>query len=547
MVSARDDESPLQESTDVSGGYPGTVGDDQDDRSEAAAVVATADRSDAGQGVDPDLFRRLVSSVRDYAIFALDPTGHIMTWNEGAQQIKGYEPSEIIGKHFSVFYPPERVAEGFPEYELRSAAATGRFEDEGWRLRKDGSRFWASVVITALRDDVGKLIGFAKVTRDLTERRAAEEELRLNEERFRLIVQTVRDYAIFMLDPSGYIATWNAGAERINGYEANEVIGKHFSIFYPPEDREWDKPAWELREATRDGRFEDEGVRVRKDGSRFWANVVITALRDADGRLVGFAKVTRDLTERRAAEQRSVDDARRIAAAEAANRVKSEFLTVMSHELRTPLNAIGGYGDLLEMGVAGPVTDQQREYLERIRSSKQHLLGLINDVLNYSRIEAGQTQYQMGDVSLKDVVQSTVLMITPQAAAKRIEVAVADPGGDLTAWADRFKVDQIMLNLLSNAVKFTPEGGRIQVGFIPRAGKPALTVTDTGPGIEPDKWSAVFEPFVQLERSFKNPQDGTGLGLAISRDLARGMGGDLFVESPPGEGATFTLVLRSAG
>jgi PAS domain S-box-containing protein len=544
MAPARDDDSPLQDSADLSGAYPDKVGHAH---AKAVAVAMTAEHPDAGQDVAPELFRRLVSSVRDYAIFALDPTGHIMTWNEGAERIKGYAASEIIGKHFSVFYPSDKVAEGFPDYELRTAAAQGRFEDEGWRIRKDGSRFWASVIITALRDDDEQLIGFAKVTRDLTERRAAEEELRLSEERFRLIVQTVRDYAIFMLDPSGLIATWNAGAERINGYEGNEIIGRHFSIFYPPEDREWDKPAWELREATRDGRFEDEGWRVRKDGTRFWSNVVITALRDHDGRLVGFAKVTRDLTERRAAEQRSVDDARRIAAAEAANRVKAEFLTVMSHELRTPLNAIGGYSDLLEMGVAGPVTEQQREYLERIRTSKQHLLGLINDVLNYSRIEAGQTQYQMGDVSLKEVVQSTVLMVTPQATAKHIAVVVADSGADLTAWADRFKVDQIMLNLLSNAVKFTPEGGRIQVGFMPRAGKPSLTVTDTGPGIEPEKWSAIFEPFVQLERSFKNPQEGTGLGLAISRDLARGMGGDLFVESPRGRGATFTLVLRPAG
>ena len=541
MVPPRDDRSPSQASVDLPGNYPDKVGQSN---AKAGSFVATAEHPDSMPEVGPDLFRRLVSSVRDYAIFALDSTGHVMTWNEGAQRIKGYAPNEIIGKHFSIFYPQERIDEGFPDYELRSAAATGRFEDEGWRIRKDGSRFWASVIITALRDDAGQLIGFAKVTRDLTERRRAEEEMRLSEERFRLIVQTVRDYAIFMLDPTGHIATWNAGAERIKGYHADEIIGKHFSIFYPPEDREWDKPAWELREATREGRFEDEGWRVRKDGSRFWANVVITALRDADNRLVGFAKVTRDLTERRAAEQRSVDDARRIASAEAANHVKSEFLTVMSHELRTPLNAIGGYSDLLEMGVAGPVTQQQREYLERIRTSKQHLLGLINDVLNYSRIEAGRTQYQMADVSLRDVVRSTALMVTPQAAAKKITLAIADAAADVTAWADRFKVDQIMLNLLSNAVKFTPEGGRIEVAYQPRGVKPSITVTDTGPGIEPEKWLAIFEPFVQLERSFKNPQEGTGLGLAISRDLARGMGGDLFVESPPGQGATFTLILR---
>jgi signal transduction histidine kinase len=218
----------------------------------------------------------------------------------------------------------------------------------------------------------------------------------------------------------------------------------------------------------------------------------------------------------------------------------------MSHELRTPLNAIGGYTDLLEMGVAGSVTPQQHEYLDRIRTSKQHLLGLINDVLNYSRIEAGQANYQMEGISLKEVVEGTVLMVTPQAVAKKIDLSIVEPVVDITAWADRFKVDQIMLNLLSNAVKFTPEGGRIEVAYKLRGDRPSISVADSGPGIEPDKWAMIFEPFVQLERSFKNPQEGTGLGLAISRDLARGMGGDLFVESPPDHGATFTLILRES-
>jgi PAS domain S-box-containing protein len=247
-----------------------------------------------------ELYRLLVESVDDYAIFALDETGHILSWNAGAQRIKGYTADEAIGKHFSIFYPPEKIAEGFPEFELREAARVGRFEDEGWRIRKDGSRFWANVVITALRDPAGHLVGFAKVTRDLTERRLAEEELRESEERFRLLVHGVRDYAIFMLDPTGHIATWNAGAERIKGYTDSEIIGKHFSIFYTPEDLESGKPARELEIATRTGVYEEEGWRVRKDGTRFWANVVITALRKPNGSLAGFAKVTRDLTERRA-------------------------------------------------------------------------------------------------------------------------------------------------------------------------------------------------------------------------------------------------------
>src|SRR4051812_46828084 len=226
-----------------------------------------------------ELHRLLVQSVDDYAIFALDPEGYILSWNAGAQRFKGYTAEEIIGKHFSIFYPREKVEEHFPDYELKEAARVGRFEDEGWRIRKDGSRFWANVVITALHDPSGALVGYAKVTRDLTERRMAEEALRESEERFRLLVQSVRDYAIFMLDPTGHITTWNTGAERIKGYTAGEIIGKHFSIFYTQEDLDNGKPPRELEIATRTGVYEEEGWRLRKDGSRFWANVVITAVR----------------------------------------------------------------------------------------------------------------------------------------------------------------------------------------------------------------------------------------------------------------------------
>ncbi|MGK3201759.1 PAS domain-containing sensor histidine kinase [Amycolatopsis sp. MEPSY49] len=250
-----------------------------------------------------DRLRLLVRSVQDYAIFLLDPEGRIASWNAGAERIKGWTAEEIIGQHFSVFYPPEDVAAGKPAWELETAAREGRLEDEGWRVRKDGTRFWANVVITALFDDKHRLEGFGKVTRDMTERRAAEDALRESEERFRLLVQNVQDYGIFMLDPGGHISSWNAGAERIKGWAAEEIIGQHFSVFYPPEDVAAGKPAWELETAAREGRLEDEGWRVRKDGTRFWANVVITALFDDKHRLQGFGKVTRDMTERRNAEQ----------------------------------------------------------------------------------------------------------------------------------------------------------------------------------------------------------------------------------------------------
>ncbi|MDA0168554.1 PAS domain S-box protein [Solirubrobacter taibaiensis] len=257
--------------------------------------------------------RLLVDSQPDYAIFLLDPSGHVQTWNDGARRLKGYQADEIIGRHFSAFYPEEDVQAGVPERILDNARSTGRHESEGWRIRKDGSRFWADVVITALREDDGTLVGFGKVTRDLTSRQLATEQMRAGAaelrvanaelEQFRLLVTSVRDYAIFVLDVTGRIRTWNPGAERIKGYRADEVIGRHFELFYTDDARARRHPDHELQVAAHEGRFEEEGWRVRKDGTLFWANVVITALRDARDGLVGYAKVTRDLTERRKAQQ----------------------------------------------------------------------------------------------------------------------------------------------------------------------------------------------------------------------------------------------------
>jgi PAS domain S-box-containing protein len=360
---------------------------------------------------------------------------------------------------------------------------------------------------------------------------------------YQLMVESVRDYAIFLLDPNGYIASWNRGAERIKGYTADEIIGRHFSTFYGPEDLAAGKPAWELEMAARDGRFEDEGFRLRKDGTKLWANVIITAVRDDDGTLLGFAKVTRDLTERRANEQRAVADARRLAAAETANVAKSEFLTAMSHELRTPLNAIGGYTDLLTLGLGGPVTPQQLEYLERIQRSQQHLMGIITDLLNFSRIEAGQISYDVGPILLSSVFESVIALVEPQALARSIALKSEPSEPNLSVMADRSKVDQIVLNLLSNAIKFTGTGGTITLSTAFTDHTASILVVDTGRGIPVDKLEAIFEPFVQLGRSLSSAHEGTGLGLAISRDLARAMKGDLTATSVEGAGSTFKLTL----
>ena len=391
---------------------------------------------------------------------------------------------------------------------------------------------------------------------------------------YRLLVDRVRDYAIFALDPAGYILSWNIGAERLKGYSATEIIGKHFSIFYPPEDVKAGKLEYELSVATNKGEYEEEGWRLRKDGSPFWANVLITAIRDEDGVLLGFAKVTRDLTERRAADARAIQDARRMAAqeaareaaelraqelrslavelerrrgeAEAANRTKGEFLAAMSHELRTPLNAIGGYAQLLQLEVGGPLTEQQQEHLDRIQRSQQHLLGIINDILNFSRIEAGQIAYDIHPVVAMEVIDAVVPMILPQAEAKRLQLRTGNCPSDVRMAADGSKVEQILINLLSNAVKFTPDGGVIMVTCGSAEAQVWIEVRDTGIGIPADQLENIFAPFVQVGRSLASPKEGTGLGLAISRDLARALGGDLTVESREGEGAAFRLTLPAA-
>lgn len=360
---------------------------------------------------------------------------------------------------------------------------------------------------------------------------------------YQLMVDSVRDYAIFMLDTNGHVASWNKGAQRIKGYTAEEIIGRHFSTFYPTEDNAADKPAMELKIATRQGRFEDEGIRIRKDGTPFWANVVITSVRDTDGTLIGFAKVTRDLTERRAAQEKAVADARRIAESEASNASKSEFLAAMSHELRTPLNAIGGYAELLSLGLGGPVTTEQMEYLERIRKSQQHLLGIISDILNFSRIEAGQITYEISVVPLGKVIEAVMLMLETPAAAKGLELRTEPSSSECIAVGDRVRVDQILLNLLSNAIKNTAPGGSITITCAVTAKTASITVTDTGRGVPLEKLESIFEPFVQLGRSLSSAHEGMGLGLAISRDLARAMSGDLTVSSKVGKGSAFTLTL----
>jgi len=504
----------------------------------------------------------LIDEVQDYAIFLMGTDGEIRTWNRGAARIFGYSSEEAIGRNFKMFYGEEDLANRKPQHELEVAAQEGRIEDEGLRTRKDGTRFWVNTVITALRTPDGKLRGFAKVTRDLTKRREADERLRQSEEMFRLLVANVQDYAIFMLDPEGYIASWNAGAHRIKGYTAEEIIGKHFSIFYPEEDIRSGKPPRELEIAKEYGVYEEEGWRLRKDGSRFWANVVITAVHDEAGRLRGFAKVTRDITERKQAEetQRALMQQReaRLAAeeerrraeassrvAQEANRAKDEFLMTLSHELRTPMTAILGWARLLP--TMSPNDLMFREAVSSIARGAQLQARLIDDVLDVSRIVSGKMRLTRERMNVESVINASIEAVRPTAAAR--QVGIQTQFSPYLGWmiADPTRVQQVVWNLLTNAVKFTPKGGVVQVSARRTSSHVEIVVADNGEGIDPQFLPHVFEPFRQAENPQTRVHGGLGLGLSIVRYIVEAHGGTIAAESGGrGQGATFTVTLPIA-
>jgi PAS domain S-box-containing protein len=487
----------------------------------------------------------LVSGISDYAIYMLDPEGFVSSWNAGAQRFKGYRPHEILGEHFSRFHTPDDQAAGMPARALAQALAEGKFEAEGWRVRKDGGRFWAHVVIDPIYDEHGTLLGYAKVTRDVTERKQAEDALRESEQRFRLLVQGVTDYAIYMLSPEGQVSNWNVGAERIKGYTRDEIVGQHFSRFYTEQDRNAGVPKLALSTAASVGRYEAEGWRLRKDGTRFWAHVVIDAIRDAQGELVGFAKITRDLTEKKAAAE-ALERAN--AALFQAQKMESigQLTGGIAHDFNNLLSVLSSGLELLNLNrnsnADDKTFDSMRRAVDRGATLTQQLLAFARqqpleaETRNINRIITG--------------FESVLRRAGNAAIDFKLDL---DPHAH-SAVIDSARLESALLNLVVNARDAMPNGGRLsvatanvtlqegEVAALPAGRYVTVTVSDTGTGMSPDTIARAFEPFYTTKEIGK----GTGLGLSQVYGFIKQSEGEVVIRSVQGEGTAISIYLPAA-
>ena len=498
------------------------------------------------QAIEDARYRQLVESITDYAVYMLDSEGHVSSWNPGARRFKGYEAAEIIGQHFSRFYTEEDRAAGLPARALDIARREGRFEGEGWRLRNDGTRFWVSAVIDPIRDAHGAIIGFAKVTRDLTERKLRDDQLARGERQFRLLVQSVSDYAIYMIDPNGLVTNWNAGAQRIKGYAADEIVGKHFSQFYLPEDRDRGDPQRGLEAALREGRFEKEGWRVRKDGTPFWANVVIDPIRDPDGTLLGFAKITRDISERRE-NQIALEQTREALFQAQKMEAIGQLTGGVAHDFNNLLMAIISGLELLRKRV--PDDPRVTMLLSNAMDAARRGVSLTRRMLAFARrqdlaithVDVGMLVNGMSDLMERSIgpgiaIQNEIPLNLPQVRV------------------DANQLDNALLNLVLNARDAMPRGGFIRISArletlatggpndLAAGAYVCLSVTDTGHGMDAATLDRAAEPFFTT----KGVGKGTGLGLSMVHGMLEQLGGRMILKSQVGEGTTAELWLPVA-
>ena len=487
----------------------------------------------------------LISGISDYAIYMLDPDGRVSSWNTGAQRFKGYQQHEILGRHFSQFYTPEDRAASLPARALATSLVEGKYEAEGWRMRKDGTRFWASVVIDPIYDEYGTLLGYAKITRDITARRDAEKELRASEERFRLLVQGVTDYAIYMLSPTGEVNNWNVGAERIKGYMADEIVGQHFSRFYTEDDRVGRLPWRALATAEREGRYEAEGWRLRKDGTRFWAHVVIDAIRDESGELLGFAKITRDLTEKKAAADALAEANAALFQAQKMESI-GQLTGGIAHDFNNLLSVLASGLEVLSLGrggnVDGKTLDSMRRAIDRGATLTQQLLAF-----------ARQQPLQAETRSVNRLISGFESVLRRGVnAAIEFELRL-DPHIRNTV-IDSARFESALLNLVVNARDAMPDGGSVHIetanvdlvehevrGLAPGP-YVRVTVSDTGTGMPPEVAARAFEPFYTTKEVGK----GTGLGLSQVYGFIKQSGGEVVIGSAPGEGTAISIFLPAA-
>jgi PAS domain S-box-containing protein len=487
-------------------------------------------------------FEMLVTSIRDYAIYMLNPEGFINSWNAGAERFKGYSAHEIIGQHFSVFYTEEDRRSGKPARALQTSREQGKFEDEGWRVRRDGTRFWASVVVDPIRDPSGRLIGFAKITRDITERKAAEEALRESEDRFRLLVQSVTDYAIYMISPTGVITNWNTGAERIKGYKREEIVGSNFAVFYTEEDRAKDMPAQTLATAATEGRFEQESWRVRQDGTRFWAHVVVDAIRDEAGKLLGFAKVTRDITERKLAAE-ALERANAALFQSQKMEAIGQLTGGIAHDFNNLLAVISSSVDVL--------TTRAQNYadtkvLDAIRRAVERGALMTQQLLSFAR----QQPLKVEKYDLNAVISSFEPVLR-RAGNFAIEMEIRLTRHVKTVLLDAARFEAALLNLVVNARDAMPVGGKlvvavenvelgsVEVGGLEPGAYVRVSVADTGSGMPPAVAARAFEPFFTTKEVGK----GTGLGLSQVYGFIAQSGGDVVIDSEEGTGTTVSMYL----
>lgn len=480
-------------------------------------------------------FQLLVNAVTDYAIYMLDRGGHVISWNPGARRFKGYEEHEIIGQHFSRFFREEDRAAGMPELALRTAAAEGRFEAEGWRIRKDGTRFWANAVIDPIRNEAGELIGFAKITRDITEKKAADQQLYQSEQRFRLLVQGVTDYAIYMLDTDGRVTNWNAGAQAIKGYSAADIVGDHFSRFYTEEDRVAGVPARALETALCEGKYEAEAIRVRKDGTRFWAHVVIDPIYDDTGNHIGYAKITRDVTERRKV-QEELEHARTALLQSQKLQALGELTGGIAHDFNNLMTVIRGSAELLQRD---DLDERKRaRYLAAIIETADHATTLTSHLLAFGRRQPLKPEVIDLNVRL-DAFAEMLARTLGGGIEIRLDLAPALGLVDV----DSTQLETALLNAAINARDAMTEGGTLTLSTHNVADETGelvcVALSDTGPGMPKEVLDRVFEPFFTTKEIGK----GTGLGLSQIHGFAAQAGGRVEIDSVPGKGTTVRILL----